>query len=61
METTNGMVRGTKGISIEGILKGKELVWEEKSWVLPIKYGMEVEPNISGLGVIVDITIVPPP
>jgi len=60
VETTNGMDRGTKGISLEGISKGKEPVGEKKAWLPSLEDGME-EPNIAVLGVIVEVEIINPP
>lgn len=59
LEMADERVRGIEGISLECIPNGKEPTWEKKAWVTPLKDGMEVEPNIMVLRMIVDITIVP--
>lgn len=61
VEAADVILNGTEGIMVVGIQKGKNPIPEAKAWVLPLKDGMEVEPNIAVLGVMKGMEIVPPP
>ena len=61
MDTVEAPLKETEGIALDGIPKEKGQEWEGNAWVPPLVYGIQVEPNIEALGVIVEIKIVPLP
>lgn len=59
MEAVHRKLNGTKGTALVNIPKGIKRVPKEKSWVPPLRYRMEVEPNITVLGVTKGMEFIP--